>query len=232
MFRDWLTCPWNSLSKNAGVGSHSLLHRIFLAQESNLGLLHCRQILYCLSHQVRLCDPKNKANQWGKHGGCYCHYVTHEASGYLCFAQVHGAAQGKCKPLVHVQFYSQHDKRHHFPTRVNTIDLPMLSLQRRWWHPTPVLLHRKSNPNPTRLQSMGSLRVGHDWATSLSLFTFMHWRRKWQATPVFLPGESRDGGAWWAAIYGVTQSRTRLKRISSSSSMLSLNTYILSIFNF
>ena len=42
-----------------------------------------------------------------------------------------------------------------------------------------------------RLQSMGSLRVGHYWATSLSLFTFMHWRRKWQPTPVFLPGESQ-----------------------------------------
>ena len=36
---------------------------------------------------------------------------------------------------------------------------------------------------PRRLQSMGSWRVGHDWATSLSLFTFMHWRRKWQPTP-------------------------------------------------
>ena len=44
---------------------------------------------------------------------------------------------------------------------------------------------------PGRLQSMGSLRVGHDWATSLSLFTFMHWKRKWQPTPVFLPGESQ-----------------------------------------
>ena len=44
---------------------------------------------------------------------------------------------------------------------------------------------------PGRLQSMGSLRVGHDWATSLSLFPFMHWRRKWQPTPVFLPGESQ-----------------------------------------
>ena len=40
--------------------------------------------------------------------------------------------------------------------------------------------------DPGRLQSMGSLRVGHDWATSLSLFTFMHWRRKWQPTPAFL----------------------------------------------
>ena len=47
---------------------------------------------------------------------------------------------------------------------------------------------------PGRLQSMGSLRVGHDWVTSLSLFTFMHWRRKWQPTPVFLPGESQGRG--------------------------------------
>ena len=40
---------------------------------------------------------------------------------------------------------------------------------------------------PCRLQSMGSLRVGHDWPTSLSRLTFMHWRRKWQPTPVLLP---------------------------------------------
>ena len=44
---------------------------------------------------------------------------------------------------------------------------------------------------PGGLQSMGSLRIGHDWVSSLSLFTFMPWRRKWQPTPVFLPGESR-----------------------------------------
>ena len=42
---------------------------------------------------------------------------------------------------------------------------------------------------PGRLQSMGSLRVGHDSATSLSPFTFMHWRGKWHPTPVSLPGE-------------------------------------------
>ena len=115
---------------------------------------------------------------------------------------------------------------------------------------------------PGGLQSMGSLRVGHDWSTSLSLFTFMHWRRKGQPIPVFLPGESqgrgslvgcrlwgrieglhfpfslscigegngnplqcsclenpRDGGAWWAAIYGVAQSRTRLTWLSSSNHM-------------
>ena len=48
---------------------------------------------------------------------------------------------------------------------------------------------------PCGLQSMGSLRVEHDWATSLSLFTFMHWRRQPQPTPVFLPGESQGQGS-------------------------------------
>ena len=51
---------------------------------------------------------------------------------------------------------------------------------------------------PGRLQSMEWLRVGHDWATSLSLFTFMHWRRKWQLTPMFLSGESQG----WRSLVG------------------------------
>ena len=46
-----LLYPWNSPSKNTGVGSHSLLQVIFPIQGSNLGLLHCRQTLYHLSHQ-------------------------------------------------------------------------------------------------------------------------------------------------------------------------------------
>ena len=69
---------------------------------------------------------------------------------------------------------------------------------------------------PGRLQSAGSLRVGHDWATSLSLFTFMHGRRKWQPTPVFLPGESQGQGSLVGCRLWVSQSRTRLKWLSSS----------------
>ena len=62
---------------------------------------------------------------------------------------------------------------------------------------------------PGRLQSMGSLRVRHDWATSLSLFTFMHWRRKWQPTPVFLPGESQGRGSLVGChLWGRTKSDT------------------------
>ena len=62
---------------------------------------------------------------------------------------------------------------------------------------------------PGGLQSMGSLRVGRNLATSLSLFTFMHWRRKWQPTPVFLPGESQ--GRWSLVgchLWGRTESDT------------------------
>ena len=76
---------------------------------------------------------------------------------------------------------------------------------------------------PGRPQSMGWLRVGPYSATSLWLFTFMHWRRKWQPTPVFLPGESQGRGASWAAVYGVAQSQTWLKRLSSSSSSVCIS---------
>ena len=69
-----------------------------------------------------------------------------------------------------------------------------------------------------RLQSMGSQRVRRDWETSLSLLTFMHWRRKWQPTPVFLPGESQGRGSLLGCRLWVAQNRTRLKRLRSSSS--------------
>ena len=60
---------------------------------------------------------------------------------------------------------------------------------------------------PDRLQSMGSLRVRYDLAASLSLFTFMHWRRKWQPTPVFLSGESQGQGSLvGCCLWGRTES--------------------------
>ena len=70
---------------------------------------------------------------------------------------------------------------------------------------------------PGGLQSMGLLWVRHDWATSLSLFTFMHFGEG-NANPLQCSclENPRDRGAWWAAIYGVSQSRTRLKQLSST----------------
>ena len=75
--------------------------------------------------------------------------------------------------------------------------------------PRDVGVRNKRALGATRLQSMGSLRVGHDWATSLSLFTFMHWRRKWQPTTVFLPGESQGRrGLVGCRLWGRTESDT------------------------
>ena len=71
---------------------------------------------------------------------------------------------------------------------------------------------------PGRLQSMGSLRVRHDRVTSLSLLHIGEGNgNRLQCSCLENP---RDGGAWWAAIYGVAQSRTRLKWLSSSRSDL------------
>ena len=147
--------------------------------------------------------------------------------------------------------------------------------QRRQWHPIPVLLPRKSHGwrSLVGCSPWGSQRVRHDWATSLSLFTFLHWRRQWQPTPVLLPGKSHGQkslvgcspgvaksrtwlsdftftfhfhalekemathssvfawripgtGSWWAAVYGVAQSRTWLKQLSSSSSSSTLIKFV------
>ena len=73
----------------------------------------------------------------------------------------------------------------HWPLKLEKVMAP---------HSSTLACKTPGTEEPGRLQSMGSRRVGQDWATSLSLFTFMHWRRKWQPTPVFLPGGSQ--GRW------------------------------------
>ena len=79
---------------------------------------------------------------------------------------------------------------------------------------------------PGRLPSMGSLGVRHYRATSLSLFPFMHWEANGNPLQCSCLENLRDWGAWWAAVYGVAQNRTRLKRLSSSSSgILLCSTY-------
>ena len=71
---------------------------------------------------------------------------------------------------------------------------------------------------PGRLQSMGSQRVGYDWATSLSLSLSGTGEGNDNPLQCSCLKNPRDRGAWWAAINGVAQSQTRLKRLSSSSS--------------
>ena len=94
-----------------------------------------------------------------------------------------------------VSFLNQHGptKTQHKPQIVATKALLLEKAMAP--HSSTLALKIPWMEEPGRLQSMGSLRVGHDWATSLSLFTFMHWRRKWQPTPAFLPGESQGWGS-------------------------------------
>ena len=70
---------------------------------------------------------------------------------------------------------------------------------------------------PGRLQSMGSLRVGHDWATSLDFSLSCIGEGNGNPLQCSCLESPRDGGAWWAAVYGVAQSWTWLKWLSSSS---------------
>ena len=78
------------------------------------------------------------------------------------------------------------------------------------------------------MQSMGSCRVRHNRAISLSLFTFMHWRRKWQPTPVFLPGESRGRGSLVGGhLWGRTESDTTEATQQQQQQCELINTYIL-----
>ena len=67
-----------------------------------------------------------------------------------------------------------------------------------------------------RLQSMGSLKVGHDWATLLSFFTSCIGEGNGNPLQCSCLENPRDKGAWWAAVYGVTQSWTWLKRLSKT----------------
>ena len=90
--------------------------------------------------------------------------------------------------------------------------------QKRQWHPTPVLLPGKSHGwrSLVGCSPWGSLRVRHDWATSLSCIGEGNGNPH-QCSCLENP---RDGGAWWAAVYGVAQSQTWLMWLSSSSSIL------------
>jgi len=92
---------------------------------------------------------------------------------------------------------------------INKLDLPAESEKAMAPHSSTLAWRIPWMEEPGRLQSMGSLRVGYDWATSLSLFTFMHWRRKWRATLVFLPGESQGRGSLVDChLWGHTESDT------------------------
>ena len=99
---------------------------------------------------------------------------------------------------------------------------------RRQWHPTPVLLPGKSHG---RRSLMGCSPWGCDKLDTTERLHFhfsLSCIGEGNGNPLQCSclENPRDGGAWWAAVYGVTQSRTRLKRLSSSSSSICIECYL------
>ena len=94
--------------------------------------------------------------------------------------------------------------------------------QRRQWHPTPVLLPGKSHGQRSLVVCSPWGRKESDTTERLHFHFSLSCIREGNGNALQCSclENPRDGGAWWAAIYGVAQSRTRLKRLSSSSSML------------
>ena len=129
-------------------------------------------------------------------------------------------------PLADMYFVnvSSQFMAHFIPSFNNVFEVEVLSFNKS------SILTGEGNGTPLRYSCLENPMDGGAWwavvhgvaksQTRLRDFTFTHWRRTWQPTPVFLPGESQGRGAWWAAVHGVERSRTQLKRLSSSSSIL------------
>ena len=93
-------------------------------------------------------------------------------------------------------------------------------IRRRQWHPTPVLLPRKSHGRRSLVGCSPWGREESDTTEHLHFHFSLSCIGEGNGNPLQCSclENPRDGKAWWAAVYGVAQSRTRLKRFSSSSS--------------
>ena len=198
-----LLCTQNSPGKNSGMGGHFLLQGIFPTQGLNLGLPHCRQTLPTKpSGKLLLRLSTCSASQGSIRNSLFLFSLWLDNSSYF---------------HSFIYYLTLNDQQVHKSSSDIFLDptiqlcIPPFRCTRKAMapHSSPLAWKVPWTEKPGGLQSMGSLRVGHDWATSLSLFTFMHWRRKWQPTPVFFPGESQGPGSLVGChLWGRTESDT------------------------
>ena len=109
---------------------------------------------------------------------CYCHFLMNSFSSLFLIIIIFNFQSIKMSLFSFFYLKVEHILEKAMATHSSTLD---------WKIPW--------TEESGRLQSMESQRVQQDWVTSLSLFACMHWRRKWQPTPVFLPGESQGWGS-------------------------------------
>ena len=188
-----LYSPWNSPGQNTGVGS---LQVIFPTQGSNPGLQHCKWILYQLSHKGR-----PRILEWVAYP--FPIFPTQESNqGLLHCRWICYQLSYQGSPIIEVlQFSSEKAMAPHSST---------LAWKIPW------------TEKPSRLQSRGCYES--DTTERLHFYFSLSCTGEGNGNPLkysFLENP-RDRGAWWAAVYGVTQSWTQLKRLSSSSSSVQL----------
>ena len=104
-------------------------------------------------------------------------------------------------------------------TTTRAISYWYAQVRRRQWHPTPVLLPGKSHGRRSLVGCSPGGRSESDTTERLHFHFSLSCIGEGNSNPLQCSclENPRDGGAWWVAVYGVTQSRTRLKRLSSSS---------------
>ena len=139
---------WDFPGKNTGVGYHFLLQEIFLTQGLNPGLPHCRQTLYHLSYQGSL--------RWLRWATMHVKFHLFGTRLYITSLVVQMV---KRLPTVR-------------ETWVQTLDREDLLEKEMITHSSILAWKIPCMEEPGRLQSMGSQRVRHDWASSLSLSLF------------------------------------------------------------
>ena len=187
-------------------GSQSLLKFMFIesVMPSN-HLILCHPLLLLPSNfpSIRVFSNKSLLHiRWPKYGSfSFSISPSKEYSGLISFRMdCLGllAVQGTLKSLLqhHSSKASIHQCSALFMKKAMATHCSTLAWKIPWME------------EPGRLQSMGSQRVAHDWVTSFSLFTFLHWRRKWQPTPVVLPRESQGWEPGGLPSMGHTESDT------------------------
>ena len=186
--------PWDSPGKNTGVGCHFLLQCMKVKSESEV-IQSCRTFR----------DPMDSSLPGSSiHGIFQARVMEWVAIAFssFCHSEWFIIVKAMVFPVV---MYGCDDHgnlgktmvtvvmvRHNYLSFILHLGTPQDYMEKAMApHSSTLAWKIPWAEEPGRLQSMGSLRVGHDWATSLSLFAFTHWRRKWQRTPVFLPGESQ-----------------------------------------
>ena len=200
--------PWDSPGKNTGVGCHTLLQGGFLTQGLNLGLPHCRWILYCLSHQGNpwILEWGDMPSSRGSSESRDWTQVSHTAGRFFTLW-----ATREAPVVIQICMWYRDVELH---THIRSVSVPWF-----WeWHPTPVLLPGKSHGWRSLVGCSPWGCKESDTTEQLHFHFSLSCIGEGNGNP---PQRSclekpRDGGAWWAAVYGVAQSQTRLKWLSSS----------------